>query len=92
MPLQSQKRSVQSDPVEVGCRYKGRAAILSGLAAGEHVVVEGHQKVMAPGTTVFAAPESTRYGVTPGPLGTQDSTPDTRPPPSSADEPSHADL
>ena len=54
-------------PVQVGQRSKGSAEILEGLAAGELVVVEGHQK-MGPGMTVHAAPESERYGVTPGPI------------------------
>lgn len=48
--------------VEVGVRLAGLAEIVSGVAAGEHVVVEGAQK-LAPGTPVSIAPESRRYGV-----------------------------
>lgn len=54
-------------PVTVGNRFEGRAEILEGLEGGDLVVVEGFQK-MGPGMTVYAAPESERYGVAPGPL------------------------
>jgi len=55
-------------PVKIEQRSKGSAEILEGLAAGELIVVEGHQKVFGPGMQVMASPESTRYGVQPGSL------------------------
>ena len=79
--------------VRIGKRFEGATEILEGLREGEHVVVEGFQK-MGPGMTVHAAPESERYGVAPGPLGTapaasaQDTTEETGP----AGEGPHADL
>ncbi len=48
--------------VQVGMRLAGLAEIVSGIAEGERVVVEGFQK-MAPGATIVVAPESERYGV-----------------------------
>jgi membrane fusion protein (multidrug efflux system) len=54
--------------VKLGERFKGRVEVIEGLAAGELVVVEGHQK-MGPGMLVMAAPESAVYGLEPGPLG-----------------------
>jgi len=54
-------------PVKTGKRSKGRIEILSGLNAGDLVVVEGWQK-MGPGSLVMSAPESEAYGVAPGPV------------------------
>jgi membrane fusion protein (multidrug efflux system) len=50
--------------VQVGLRLAGEAEIISGLEAGERVVVEGFQK-MGPGTPINISPESSRYGVEP---------------------------
>jgi membrane fusion protein (multidrug efflux system) len=50
--------------VQVGMRLAGQAEILSGLAAGERVVVEGFQK-MGPGSRVQISPDSRRYGIAP---------------------------
>jgi membrane fusion protein (multidrug efflux system) len=42
-------------PIKVGLRMPGKAEVLTGLAAGERVVVEGHQK-LRPGAAVRLAP------------------------------------
>lgn len=52
----------EMQPVTVGSMQDGRAEIVSGLAEGDLVVVEGTQKIF-PGTTIAIAPESERYGV-----------------------------
>lgn len=53
-------------PVKVGRRVVERAEILSGLTAGDRVVVEGYQK-MGPGVRIAISPDSARYGLTPTP-------------------------
>lgn len=50
--------------VEVGKRLAGKAEILSGLEAGERVVVEGFQK-MGPGTPINISADSREYGISP---------------------------
>lgn len=50
------EEAAQLRPVEVGLRRAGQAEILRGVAAGERVVVEGHQK-LAPGLKVQIAGE-----------------------------------
>jgi len=55
--------------VKVGQRLPGRVEITEGLTAGEHVVVEGYQK-MGPGTAIIISPASEKYGVTPPPSET----------------------
>ena len=45
------ENTAQMKPVEVGVRLAGKAEILSGLLAGEKVVVEGYQKI-GPGSPV----------------------------------------
>jgi membrane fusion protein, multidrug efflux system len=51
-------------PVEVGLRLAGKAEILSGLAEGDIVVIEGFQK-LGPGSPVSFAPASAQHGVDP---------------------------
>lgn len=57
-------------PVTVGIRLPSRAVIDAGLAEGERVVVEGHQK-LGPGVPIQIAPASAAYGV-PAPTPTPD--------------------
>lgn len=54
--------------VQTGVRQAGRVEITEGLAAGDRIVVEGHQK-MGPGSTVIISPKSRAYGVEPPVLG-----------------------
>ena len=61
-------------PVQVGRRFAKQAEVLSGLAAGDRVVVEGFQK-MGPGMRVVATAGSEAYGVPPGPLFPQADAP-----------------
>ena len=61
-------------PVQVGRRFAKQAEVLSGLAAGDRVVVEGFQK-MGPGMRVMATAGSEAYGVPPGPLFPQADSP-----------------
>ena len=49
------KGIAQMRPVKIGLRLAGKAEVLSGLEAGESVVVEGGQKLF-PGAAVKAAP------------------------------------
>jgi membrane fusion protein (multidrug efflux system) len=49
------KNIAQMRPVKVGLRLAGKAEILSGLKAGERVIVEGLQK-LGPGTPIKLAP------------------------------------
>lgn len=49
------KNTAQIRPVKLGLRLAGRAEVVSGLAPGDRVVVEGLQK-MGPGTPVQPAP------------------------------------
>jgi len=51
-------------PVRTGMRQVGRIEITDGLAEGDRVVVEGHQKTR-PGATILATPASLQYGVEP---------------------------
>jgi membrane fusion protein (multidrug efflux system) len=62
-------------PVQLGRRFSKQVEVLGGLEAGTLVVAEGHQK-MGPGMNVIATADSAAYGVTPGPLFKQESTPD----------------
>lgn len=50
-----EKGNAQVRPVQVGLRLAGKAEILTGLKAGEKVVVEGNQK-LRPGAPVKLAP------------------------------------
>jgi membrane fusion protein (multidrug efflux system) len=50
-----EKSTAQIRPVKVGLRLAGKAEVLSGLQAGEKVVVEGVQKLF-PGASVKPAP------------------------------------
>jgi membrane fusion protein (multidrug efflux system) len=50
-----QNSNAQMRPVKIGLRLAGKAEVLSGLQAGEKVVVEGVQK-LGPGTPVKIAP------------------------------------
>ena len=61
-------------PVQIGRRFTKQAEVLTGLAAGGHVVVEGFQK-MGPGMRVVATAGSEAYGVPSGPLFPQADTP-----------------
>ena len=54
----------QFRPVRVGLRMAGRAEILEGMAEGEKVVVEGHQKTR-PGAQIMAMPGSRAHDVEP---------------------------
>ncbi len=51
-------------PVTPGRRIDGMVEITAGLAAGERVVVEGHQK-LGPGTRILISPKSAVYGIAP---------------------------
>jgi membrane fusion protein, multidrug efflux system len=53
-------------PVVAGERLAGRVEITGGLAEGDRVIVEGHQKTR-PGATVIATAGSRRFGVEPDP-------------------------
>jgi len=53
-------------PVQPGLRLGGVAEILSGLAEGEQVVVEGFQK-LGPGSLIMISEKSRRYGLEPTP-------------------------
>lgn len=48
--------------VTIGVRQSERIQILSGLEAGDRVVVEGHQK-MGPGSKIIVSPASERFGI-----------------------------
>lgn len=50
--------------VQVGFRLAGQVEIVSGLQAGERVVVEGYQK-MRPGSSIRISADSRRYGIDP---------------------------
>lgn len=50
-----EKGSAQVRPVKIGLRLAGKAEVLSGIQAGEKVVVEGVQKLF-PGASVKSAP------------------------------------
>jgi membrane fusion protein (multidrug efflux system) len=50
-----EKGSAQVRPVKIGLRLAGKAEVLSGIQAGDKVVVEGVQKLF-PGASVKAAP------------------------------------
>jgi len=50
-----EKESAQVRPVKIGLRLAGKAEVLSGIQAGDKVVVEGVQKLF-PGASVKSAP------------------------------------
>lgn len=51
----------EARPVTVGLRLAGQAEILSGLKAGDRIIVEGGQKAFFPGQDVVVSPESARF-------------------------------
>ena len=53
-----EKSTAQVRPVKIGLRLAGRAEVISGLQAGEKVVVEGVQKLFPGAPVKFAPPES----------------------------------
>ncbi len=65
-------------PVKTGLRMAGRIEITEGLAEGDRVVVEGHQKI-APGSKVISMPGSIKHGVEPSPMPGADPASTTKP-------------